>query len=169
MNKKKFLWLFVLCCTVPLLAAKVVLELGWYQGGAGSKGDWQRDEVFLLPASTDKAHWRLAVAPAGDCQQQCQHALYTVQQLYVGLGRKQEQVQPVLLSETAVPANYPIFAQLNSVQTVPPALQNRILLIDHQGLVLLSYAMPAEDDMAATAKAIRQDLLKLLNYDRTSV
>jgi hypothetical protein len=169
MNKNKFLWLFVLCCAVPLLAAKVVLELGWYQAGVGSQGDWQRDEVFLLPASAEKAHWRLAVAPAGDCQQQCQQALYTVQQLYVGLGRKQEQVQPVLLSETAVPADYPLFTRHRAVSAVPQALQNRILLIDHQGLVLLSYTMPSEDDMAATAKAIRQDLLKLLNYDRTSV
>lgn len=50
-----------------------------------------------------------------------------------------------------------------------PELQNQIALVDYQGLVLLRYPMPAsEQEMAQTAKAVRQDLLKLLNYDRTS-
>ena len=169
MNKKKFLWLFVLCCTLPLLAAKVVLELGWYQSGVGSKGDWQQQEVFLLPAVTDKAHWRLAVVPAAACLQQCQQALFTVKQLYIGLGRKQEQVQPILLADSALADDFAMFSQSSAMVPVPASLQQRILLIDQQGLVLLSYAMPAKDEMAATAKAIRADLLKLLNYDRTSV
>ena len=169
MNKKKFLLLFILCCGLPLLAAKLVLEMGWYNGGSSSKGAWQQEEVFLLAASQEKAHWRLAVAQASECSERCQQALYTVQQLYVGLGRKQEHVQPVLLSDASLPEEFNSFTLLAAAQTVPATLQDRILLIDQQGLVLLSYAMPEEADMASTAKAIRQDLLKLLNYDRTKV
>jgi hypothetical protein len=170
MNKKKFLLLFILCCGLPLLAAKLILEMGWFNSGASSQGQWQQAEVFLLSPTPERAHWRLAVTPATDCQQLCQQALYTVQQLYIGLGRKQEQVQPVLLGKTTTPAEYTVFANMAPRESVPVALQDRILLIDQQGLVLLSYPMPlAEADMAPTAKAIRKDLLKLLNYDRTSV
>ena len=60
MNKKKFLLLFILCCALPLAAAKLVLEMGWFSRGASSHGQWQQTEVFLLPATTEKAHWRLA-------------------------------------------------------------------------------------------------------------
>lgn len=171
MNKKKFLLLFVLCCALPLAAAKLVLEMGWFNRGVSSHGQWQQTEVFLLPATAEKAHWRLAVTSgSGDCAAQCQRALFTVQQLYVGLGRKQQQVQPVLLAGHSAPAQYSIFSQAAPAQAVPASLQEHILLIDQQGLVLLSYPIPAADaDMAPMAKAIRQDLLKLLNYDRTSV
>nr|WP_245217612.1 hypothetical protein [Rheinheimera maricola] len=160
-----------MCCGVPLLAAKIVLEMGWFNGGVSSKGLWQTSEVFLLPASAEKAHWRLAVAPAADsCDKLCEQGLYTVKQLYLGLGRKQQHVQPLLLGSFALPAEYAAFISQDATQTIPQSLQNHILLIDQQGLVLLSYPMPmVETDMAAIAKAIRQDLLKLLNYDRTSV
>ena len=170
MNKKKFLWLFVLCCVLPLLAAKLVLELGWFNRGVSSQGQWQQTEVFLLPATAEKAHWRIGVMPGAHCHEQCLGALHTVQQLYVGLGRKQVQVQPVFISDGTQIADYSAFMRQPAIAAVPPDLHNKILLIDQQGLVLLSYPMPAaKADMAITAKAIRQDLLKLLNYDRTSV
>jgi hypothetical protein len=169
MNKKKFLWLFILCCGLPLLAAKLVLEMGWFNRGISSNGQWQQSELFLLSPTVEKAHWRLAVTPAAECKALCLQALHTVQQLYTGLGRKQDQVQPVLLSDTTVPHDYPAFITSDTTSPVPLVLQDRILLIDQQGLVLLSYPMPAKADMASAAKAIRQDLLKLLNYDRTSV
>lgn len=170
MNKKKFLLLFVLCCALPLLAAKLVLEFGWFNRGASSNGEWQQTEVFLLSKTNVKAHWRLAVAPKADCDKPCQQALFTIQQLYVGLGRKQVQVEPVLISEYSVPKDYTTFTRHTALQSVPSTLQDRILLIDQQGLVLLSYPVPlVQAEQAITAKAIRQDLLKLLNYDRTSV
>ncbi|GAB2927937.1 hypothetical protein [Rheinheimera gaetbuli] len=170
MNKKKFLWLFVLCSALPLLAAKLVLEFGWFNRGVSSHGQWQQAEVFLLAATAEKAHWRVGVIPADECAAQCLAALHTVQQLYVGLGRKQAQVQPVFISTQQAATEFTAFTQQPAISAVPPELHNKILLIDQQGLVLLSYPMPAASaDMAGTAKAIRQDLLKLLNYDRTSV
>lgn len=170
MNKHKFILLFIACCVLPLLAAKLVLTFGWFNAGVSSQGQWQQQEVFLLPASEQKAHWRLAIAPANDCQQLCKQALHTVQQLYVGLGRKQEQVMPVWLTGQTLPSGYTVFEQQQALLPVPQQLQDRIMLVDQQGLVLLSYPMPVnEAEMAPTAKAIRHDLLKLLNYDRTSV
>lgn len=168
MNKNKFLLLFILCCVLPLLAAKLVLELGWFNPGSASRGQWLQQEIYLLDdASKQPNHWRIAVV-ADECQQQrCQQALHTVQQLYLGLGRKQKQVQPVYVGQ-ALPADYPVF-QLQHTQAAS-LLQNQIILVDQQGLALLSYPMPEQaEQMAATAKAIRADLMKLLNYDRTSV
>ena len=169
MAKHKFVGLFLLCCALPLLAAQLVLHFGWFNSGVGSKGTWQQQEVFVLPATTDKAHWRIAVIPAGQCDQLCQNALYTVQQLYIGLGRKQDQVKPLLLSELPLTQPKAFITQSTAPLNMTAQLKNQIALVDYQGLVLLRYPMPAnEQEMVQTAKAVRQDLLKLLNYDRTS-
>ncbi|CAM3930059.1 hypothetical protein [Rheinheimera salexigens] len=170
MAKNKFLLLFILCCAVPLLLAYLVLNFGWFDRGVTSNGQWQTEEEFVLTPSSEQAHWRIAVLPAKQCTELCQNAIYTVQQLYIGLGRKQQQVQPVLVSTESLPVLPNSFSQQAAKQNISTELLNQIVLIDHQGLALLRYPMPStEAEMVLTAKALRQDLLKLLNYDRTDV
>lgn len=170
MNKNKFLLLFILCCGLPLLAAKLVLELGWFNPGSSSQGQWLEQEIYLLnDASKQPDHWRIAVVSEQCVQQRCQQALHTVKQLYLGLGRKQKQVQPVFVGQE-LPAEYPMFRQQQAQSELGQQLQNHIVLVDQHGLALLRYPMPEQaEQMAVTAKAIRADLMKLLNYDRTSV
>jgi hypothetical protein len=170
MAKNKFLLLFVLCCAVPLLFAYLVLQFGWFDRGITSNGQWQTEEIFVLEPTSEQAHWRITVLPTEQCTKRCQNAIYTVQQLYIGLGRKQQQVQPVLVSTEPLSVLPSSFSQQTAKQPITTALFNHIVLVDQQGLALLRYPMPnSEAEMAITAKAIRQDLLKLLNYDRTEV
>lgn len=171
MNKNKFMLLFVICCVLPLAAAKLVLEMGWFNPGSSSKGVWLEQEIFLLDdISGQKKHWRIVLLADTPCQKQCQNALHTVKQLYIGLGRKQEQVQPVVVGSLTEPDAYPMFIQQQAEINDVALLQQQILLVDQKGLVLLSYPMPElEAEMAAVARNIRYDLLKLINYDRTSV
>lgn len=171
MNKNKFMLLFVLCCVLPLAGAKLVLEMGWFNPGSSSKGQWLAQEIFLLnDISGEKKHWRIVLLADSPCPQRCQNALHTVKQLYIGLGRKQEQVQPVVIGLLQEPDIYPMFIQQQAVSLNVQSLRQQILLVDQKGLVLLSYPMPEqEEQMADIARNIRYDLLKLLNYDRTSV
>lgn len=170
MNKNKFLLLFIGCCALPLVLAKAVLAFGWFNAGVTNKGQWLEQEIYLLEeAATAPDHWRIAVVAEQCNQASCQQALHTVKQLYVGLGRKQNQVQPVLVGQ-ALPADYPMFTLHQITPAANLGLQDYIVLVDARGLALLRYPMPQQRaDMAATAKAIRADLMKLLNYDRTSV
>lgn len=169
MNKNKFLLLFVLCCALPLILAKLILEFGWFNAGSTSRGAWLQEDVYLLPATTNSTkHWRIAVI-ANDCGTPCMQGIHTVQQLYIGLGRKQNQVQPVYVGQTAL-TDYPTFQQIDTSAELTASLQQQIIIVDQKGLALLTYTLPvAATDMAATAKAIRADLMKLMNYDRTSV
>ncbi|CAM5197461.1 hypothetical protein [Alishewanella longhuensis] len=67
-----------------------------------------------------------------------------------------------------LPADYPVF-QLQQTAAASQ-LQNQIILVDQQGLALLSYPMPEQaEQMAATAKAIRADLMKFCNLNPASV
>ncbi|MCC5852259.1 MAG: hypothetical protein JJU30_05445 [Alkalimonas sp.] len=174
MNKTKFLSIFLPICLLPLLLAKLALHFEWFEGGTASQGEWMPEEVFVLPGL--EAHekvWRLAVIPANDCTERCQQGLHTVQQLFIGLGRKQVQVQPWLLSTEpadTILQQYPVFQQQPGANSSHAAVQNYIVIVDVQGLALLRYPLPNDEQLPADiARAIRSDLLKLMNYDRIRV
>lgn len=172
MTSRKFFTLFLLCALVPLLAAKISLAMGWFSHSSTNKGEWLTREIQLLPNIPANAeHWRLAyVAPAG-CDQVCEQALHTLQQLYIGLGRKQLNIKPLVLSQES-PANLKHFPAIDWQRTPVPAseLHNHIVIVNQHGLVLLRYPVTGDiESMRNTAKDIRTDLLKLMNYDRSDV
>ena len=81
MNKNKFMLLFVLCCVLPLAGAKLVLEMGWFNPGSSSQGQWLEQEIFLLDDISDqKKHWRIVLLADEGCDQLCNNALHTVKQ-----------------------------------------------------------------------------------------
>ena len=163
MAKKKFLLLFLLCSLLPLAFAQALLSFGWFSSATTNKGQWLSGEVSLLPAATDTAHWRLVyVTQTADCDQACQLAHYSMQQVYSALGRKQ---QYLTLWQSGGIAPQDMQWQPNPVSAT--ALQQQIVLVDMKGLALLAYPVSTEkEQMIKTAKAILTDLNKLLNYDR---
>lgn len=172
MNKNKFLLLFLAFCFLPLALAKLALHFNWFEGGTVSQGEWLQQEIFALPAL--EAHekvWRLAVVPADECDELCEQGLYLVQQMFIGLGRKQAQVQPLLSSATPIAEleqKFPVFQWQPT--TKHSELDDYIVIIDVQGLVLLRYPLHSDElSQAEIARHIRSDLLKLMNYDRIRV
>lgn len=172
MNKKTFLLLFLGCVLVPLVAAKVSLELGWFNHGDLNRGQWLEQELQLLPAAvTTRSRWYLVYVQGDSCAQHCTQSLYILQQLYSGLGRKQQAVQPIVIA-----AQQPqVLAQFPALDWVPitaaaTQVQDQILLANQQGLALLRYApVDANTQIPQLAKDIRTDLLRLMNYDRSNL
>ncbi|WP_331345851.1 hypothetical protein [Cellvibrio sp. UBA7661] len=193
MNSRKFFLFFCLCAIVPLAAAKLSLSFGWFSHSVTNKGIWMEKEIQLLPdmaslqhetlASTE-VHWRLVYVQAQTCDQLCEQALFTLQQLYSGFGRKQLKIKPLLLTPPQLNANQTV--QLSSLQLQPvqlqqrpdiewqtasfvvPELQNHIVIVNQRGLVLLRYPITGSaEQMRDLAKDIRTDLMHLINYDRS--
>lgn len=173
MSSRKFLFLFFLCCSLPVVAAKLYLESGWLaKSETNNKGQWMQQEVKLLDIhSKESSHWHLVYVQAGDCTKTCEHTLYTLQQLYTGFGRKQMNVKPLVLSNSKLNqlAQFPSLGWQQNNQPVTE-LQNTIVIVNQQGFALLRY--PITDDlnqMIKTAKDIRTDLIRLMSYDRGGV
>lgn len=172
MSKNKFLAFFLAFCFLPLALAKLALHFDWFEGGTVSQGEWLQQEIFALPAL--EAHekvWRLAVIPANECDAVCEQGLYLVQQMYIGLGRKQAQVQPLLASAepiAEIDQKFPVFQWQHAINHAE--IDNHIVIVDVQGLVLLRYPLQSNEwSQADIARHIRTDLLKLMNYDRIRV
>lgn len=172
MTSRKFFALFLGCALVPLLAAKVSLEMGWFSQSSVNKGEWLEHEIQLLPVAKPlAANWRLVYVRASDCNDECDQALHALQQLYIGFGRKQLNIEPLFLSAKEMPElkQFPAISVL--IDTRPQTeLDNQIVIVNQQGLVLLRYPVNSDSEqMKNVAKDIRADLLRLMNYDRRGV
>jgi Uri superfamily endonuclease len=168
LSKSRFLILFFLCSSVPFIAAKLALEFGWFSSGVKNKGHWLERDIQLLPATEKQQHWHLVYVQAQQCDASCELALYTLQQLYIGLGRKQEQISALILADQAPAqlANFPVL-KWQTPLALTPELQNQILIVNQKGLVLLRYPVSLDPaGMLIVGKDIRTDLLHLMNYDR---
>lgn len=185
MSSRKFMALFLLCALLPLAAAWLALEQGWFAGHATNRGQWLDHEVQVLPAApAADAHWRLAYVQPRDCDAACEAAaevaLHILQQLHAGLGRKQEQVRPVVVA-TASPTVLERFPSVRweagaagaggqVAALADAALTRHIVIVNREGLALLRYAVDGDRAHAVqVATDIRSDLLRLLNYDRSGV
>jgi hypothetical protein len=178
MNSRIFFILFTACAAVPLIAAQISLSMGWFSQASTNKGQWLRHEIQLLPGATSIAaeksintsvHWHLVYVQPAVCDQQCERALFTLQQLYAGMGRKQLKIKPVVIAQTQ-PAQLNKFPAIawQSQQHTANELQNQIVIVNQRGLALLRYPVDENPEyMQNLAKNIRTDLLRLINYDRS--
>jgi len=128
----------------------------------------------LLPAPEyGGGQWHLVYVPAaeGELAERSEQALLILQQLHVGLGRKQARVQALVLAaeNPAARVRFP-HVEWQAAQVSDATLQGRIVLVDPRGLALLRYAVePGPEQAQRVAGDIRSDLLRLMNYDRSGV
>lgn len=168
MPKKKFIWLFALCCLLPVALAQLVLTQGWFSAGASSKGQWLAEEIKLLPEVPASApHWRLVYLAPTPCSSDCQQTLHLMTQIHTALGRKQQQLTLWVIGAQA-PTE--LKAPIQFQQGENNNLQGQLVLVEHQGLALLQYAMPQDlQQLPLTGKAVMADLQKLMKFDRGPV
>lgn len=178
MSSRKFFMLFIVCAAVPLLAAQLSLSLGWFSQDGNNKGQWLQHEIQLLPDANyseknnpagNMVHWHLVYVQAQVCDQQCEQALFTLQQLYAGMGRKQLKIKPLVMAQREpVQLNkFPAIAW-QPEELAANELQNQIVIVNQRGLVLLRYPVDGNPEhMRDLARDIRTDLLRLINYDRS--
>lgn len=168
MSKQRFLSLFLLVAAVPLFLAFVMLKSGWYQAGVNNKGIWFEQEVRLLPAiKPHQAHWRLVYLQPQHCDKACLAVEHLMQQIDLALGRKQEQLDLVVLTDQPVsqPSHKP---QISFIQRSFAGLAaGSLLIVDQQGLALLHYPLPdMPEHLPLLGKDVMADLQKLLKFDR---
>jgi hypothetical protein len=162
--KNKTMWLFILCCGIPLLLAYTALFFNWLPQNATNKGkfvdgeieisDWQQAPGIL---------WTIALNAPIDCEVTCERQLNDLSNIYTALGKNQRRVNLAVFGRKMTTdniVNYP------SQQNLDPG---NLYLIDHRGLVVLEY-QPSLDiqENRIRHKGMLKDLKKLLNYARSS-
>jgi len=170
--KRSALLSLVAVFVLPLVAAKVVLELGWFHGASTNKGELLSPPL-ALPGNAADGKWRIAYLLPQQCGQRCRQALFTLRQGYLALGREQDRVESwLLLSDRSdrqildgsIPAELRL-KPLSEQQHWPEILSRSgtLFLVDPGGYLVLAYQLTGDSQQdLLIGKDLLSDLRRLL-------
>ena len=176
-NRRLFIGVF-LCFALPLAAAKLILDLGWYNPGVTNKGILLDPpiEVSATENSQMPQYWRIATRVPEDCDDRCVNALYVVNQADLALGREGARVRPVAIQSSEQVTNLPQLSADSRMQyLVLPELHEELtqlpegsmLIIDPLGFVIMRYEGSHDREQAIQrGRDMLDDLKKLLKMSR---
>ncbi|BDY03129.1 hypothetical protein [Ferrimonas sp. YFM] len=175
MNSRAPLILLLLAFVVPVAAAYLVLNQGWYQGGSTNKGTLLDSLDYQAMAQSNPAErqWQLLTLVPAHCDAQCEDRLTALQQIHVALGREKTRVVPVLYlqqgqSEATRLLSERGFATAKANEQISQWLQRYpLVIVDPMGQWVMGYE-PAEgrEQQIAQGKALLTDLRKMLKLSR---
>lgn len=164
MMKNKPMWLFLLCCGVPLILAYTALSFNWLPQSATNSGKFVDEEITISDwQQAPGVLWTIALNAPVHCQASCERQLNDLSNIHTALGKNQRRVNLAVFGrefKVGKAVSYP-----NQQNLVP----GNLYLIDHRGLVVLEY-QPSLDvqENRMRHKGMLKDLKKLLNYARSS-
>lgn len=175
MKGKKALVLVIITFILPVLAAKVVLDMGWFNKGVTNNGELLSQEI-RADWLDHNGQWRLVYILPKTCGAPCQHALFQLNQIPVGIGQERERVASILLlpqskSQLAIKGEN-ITKQLLSPEQLQamlslPFVDQAIYLVDPLNNLILAYPIAREKDtQIAQSKGLFSDLRKLMKLSK---
>ncbi|WP_298440659.1 hypothetical protein [uncultured Ferrimonas sp.] len=157
---KRTLLLLLGLFSLPVIAAALVLKLGWYQGGSTNHGQLLSDLSYqqLRVANPAEQTWQIVTFVPNQCDHACQQHLQQLNQAHIALGREHTRVIPIAYSSEA------ITAPERFRQVINPPLQQALapyamVVVDPWGQWVLGYQQGQSRDMLL-------DLRKLLKLSR---
>ncbi|WP_394390877.1 hypothetical protein [Shewanella woodyi] len=171
---KKPLLILLLVFILPVVAAKIVLSLDLYQGGATNKGELLTTGTSYSSLSMENPkpkEWQLLYLLPENCEQVCQDRLYILQQSQVALGREQDRVHTLILindkSDTSALSNSPFETAKANNQISEMLNQQQMIIVDPLGSLVMRYpSVSGRDEQILQGKSLVSDLRKMLKLSR---
>ncbi|MEI6860390.1 MAG: hypothetical protein V5788_11630 [Shewanella sp.] len=159
---------------LPVAAAKIVLSLDLYQGGATNKGELLPIGTSYLSLKMDNPRpkeWQLLYLLPSQCDQQCLDHLYILQQSHIALGRYQNRVHTLILlsqdSDTQALAAYDFETTRANDAMIKMLDRQQIIVVDPLGSLVMRYpAVNGIDKQIMQGKSLIADLRKMLKLSR---
>ncbi|TRW49000.1 hypothetical protein FM042_08445 [Aliidiomarina halalkaliphila] len=177
-RNRRVLITIALVFVLPLLAAKLVLSLGWYETGVSQKGHLVDPPIVL--AENDNAllpnTWRIAYRMPAECAEACENALYVSGQIFHALGRQQNRVSAVAIGDENSASELPALPADNTVSLhILPYVasqlaelpEHSLMIIDPVGNVVMWYPGSSDrQEVVMRGRDLLSDLQKLLKLSR---
>ena len=179
-SNKRTLILLVVAFVLPVVLAKLALDNDWFNKSATNHGELLNPAVdFSSLNETNSKRWRVAYFIPAECNASCENALYSLNQIWVALGKHQDRVEPLVIwtansdsEQVSKVAEQPHFSVLmadeqNVNKVFHPIATDGIFLIDTLDNVILRYPVAQEKQQAVMkSRDILADLRKLLKLSR---
>lgn len=137
---------------VPVVLAKLALELQWFNYGVTNKGQLYDKPLSMteLGFTQDfKQKWLLLYRMPSTCQQTCLATLQSIQNTYTALGREVPRVTPILLTTEAMAdqvaqklpsAKWQIL--IDTPESAAKLGSEQVVIVDALGNLVLHHSIP---------------------------
>lgn len=159
-RSKRTLWLMVAVFVLPVVAAALVLNLGWYQGASTNNGQLLSGLSYQQLAQPNPAtnRWQIVTFVPADCDNACQQHLNQLSQAHIALGREQPRVIAIAYGSggATVPERFTHIASSALKSELAPY---GMVVVDPWGQWVMGYQV-------GQAREMLLDLRKLLKLSR---
>lgn len=177
-SDKRVLWLMLVIFVLPVIAAKLILSMHWYQSGVTNHGQLIDPRLHYqdLQLKNPSVHtWQMAYLLPQQCGEICQQQLHLLKQGHIALGKDQPRVVPVVIVATQDDLN--VLKDSGFVLLFAPQLWRQpsmqsfaaqdFVLIDPLGQWVMRYpTVINKNDLPDELKGLLADLRKLLTLSR---
>jgi hypothetical protein len=178
--KSKTPILLVVVFVLPVILAYLALQFDWFNKSATNRGELLTPPLDLSLVEAELTpKWRLLYVLPEHCEQQCENALYSINQIWIALGKESDRVEPlVLVDENSDILKEPKLSQYPQVKWLNTNRQNvnkvfkdgatdGIFIVDTLGNIILKYPLKQQQEEAIQqSRDILADLRKVLKLSR---
>jgi hypothetical protein len=177
-KSRRNLLLVIAAFALPIIVAKLALELNWLDYGVTNQGQLIENETNLTDLGLGNLdfnqHWLILYVLPEQCHANCEKTLETVHNTYVALGREVPRVTPVALiqSELTTIQKQSVASSKWRIEMIPTEAKKifdepKIVIVDPLGNLVLTHSIPNDSaKLPAFGKMIVADMKKLLKYSR---
>lgn len=178
-SRKTFI-MVIIAFGLPILLAKLALELDWLDRGVTNKGQLLTSELTLNDFGIDKAvipgdkQWLMMYVLPKSCDELCQQTLIGINNTYIALGKEMPRVTPVGLYQSTLSSQ-----RLSTIRAkdwtiekandkaLKKAETTKLYLVDPLGNIFMSHQLPlSTENIPSFGKAVVADMKKLLKYSK---
>ncbi|GAA5216442.1 hypothetical protein ACFSJ3_12550 [Corallincola platygyrae] len=170
-NRKPLIAIF-LAFILPVAAAYLVLNQGWYEGGVLNKGELiaTGETIDEKGGGDSTGAWLVVFTVDRPCRELCQQSIDTLENVWLALGRKQDRAQLRALG-TGQPTNWKLpvgvplqFQQITSMDK--RYFSDALFVVDPLGNLVLRYPFEDEEGLTQQSQALIKDLRKLMKNSK---
>ncbi len=179
-KSRRTMLLMAVAFLLPVILAKLALEGDWFNKAATNKGELMQPPLdFSIVYPKREKLWYLTYISDQPCDIQCELAIYSLNQIWVALGKDQDRISAVVAFSDAgqieVAKRLKESEHLNFVGTSEADLGrmfqnqpiNGIFVVDALGNLILRYPLHKEKQQAVLkSRDILADMRKLLKLSR---
>jgi len=170
----KPLIILLLVFLLPVVAAKIILSLNLYHGGATNKGELLSPEINYASLAMENPRpreWQLLYLLPSECDTLCLDRLYILKQSHVALGREQNRVHTLILltenSDIAALTLHSFDTFKASAEMIDMLNDQQMIIVDPLGSLVMRYPKVAgRAKQILQGKSLVSDLRKMLKLSR---
>jgi hypothetical protein len=178
--KKTMMLALLAVFIVPVILAKLALDFGWFNKAATNKGELLDPTLSFTSMGVENTHkWRILYVLPEKCAAECDNALYSINQVWLALGKEADRAQAVALAtEISDQVKLAALEQQSNIRLIKSQQQSvnqvfqqvstdGIFIVDTLDNVILRYPLHQDQQQAVLhSREILADLRKLLKLSR---